>query len=88
MKKLSNYRDLYEYLLSLSLALKGRGLSDLAQAVEFAVAHASMVTSEFPGESRFALRRILTEERGTLTSQQRADMEDVVRQLDEWFFNR
>jgi hypothetical protein len=38
--------------------------------------------TEFLGESRIALRRVLAEENGILSPIERADRQDVLRQLD------
>ena len=84
MKKMSDNRDLYEYLLFLSSELKQRGLTSLSETVEFASSQASAcVVTEFIGESRIALREVLNKENGTLTQQERADLIDVLKQLDQ-----
>ena len=71
MKTLSSNRELYDYLLSLSAELKQRGAAGLSEVVAFASAQGSSSSTEFLGESRIALRRVLTEENGALTDQQR-----------------
>jgi hypothetical protein len=88
VKRISSHHDLHEYMTSLSAALKERGLRDMSDTIDFAVAQASMVTTEFPGESRIALRHILKVENGTLTGEERVTMADVLRQIDEWFDSR
>jgi hypothetical protein len=83
MKSLSSNRDLYEYLLSFSSELKRQGLLALSETVAFASGQASSSSTEFLGESRIALRQVMSEEKGVLTSQERAELLDVLRQLDE-----
>ena len=46
------------------------------------------MSTEFLGESRIALRRVLKEEDGVLTLQEREDLLDVLRQLDSALDNR
>jgi|HubBroStandDraft_2_1064218.scaffolds.fasta_scaffold608009_2 hypothetical protein len=84
MKPLSNNREFYEYLLYLAAELKKRKFDELSEAVTFASRHASSnISTEFLGESRIALRRVLKEENEVLTVQGRADLSDVLKQLDE-----
>jgi hypothetical protein len=84
MRALSNNAELYEYLHLLSKTLQEQHAKELSEAV----AHASRtaagnVSTEFLGESRIVLRRLIKEEHGILTSQERDEVEDVLRQLDE-----
>jgi hypothetical protein len=89
MKALSSNRELYEYLLSLAAELKKRRADELSEAVAFASRHAAgNMSTEFLGEARIALRRVLKEEDGALTAQERADLADVLKQLDEAFDRR
>ena len=89
MKQLSTNRELYEYLLFLATELKKRKLDKLSKAVTLASHHAaSNISTEFLGESRITLRRVFNEEGGVLTVQERADLSDVLTQLDEVFEKR
>jgi hypothetical protein len=89
MKPLSNNRDLYEYLVFLAAELKKRKLEELSEAVSFASRHAaSNISTEFLGEARIALDRVMNEEDGMLTAQERADLSFVVKQLDDAFNRR
>lgn len=81
MKTLADNRELYDYLLFLSAELKRRGAAALSEAVAFASAQGSSSSTEFLGESRIALRRVLSEENGALSDQQRNDVMDVLKQL-------
>jgi len=86
MKTLSNNQDLYEYLLFLDSVLKQRGATALSGIVQFASMQASTFpATEFLGESRIALRRVLDEENGILNEQERTDLRDVLKQLDSAF---
>lgn len=89
MKALSNNRDLYEYLLFLASVLQQRGSATLSEIVQFASRQASTFpATEFLGESRIALRRVLDEENGILNDQERTDLRDVLKQLDRAFKRR
>ena len=81
MKILSDNRELYEYLLFWVEELKRRNLAELSEAVAFASRQASGMSTEFLGESRIALRRLSAE--NFLTVEERADLSDVLKQLDE-----
>jgi len=83
VKSFPNNRELYEYLLFLAAELQKRKFEELSEAVAFASRQASGMSTEFLGESRIALRRVLKEEDGILTVQERADLSDVLKQLDE-----
>ena len=83
MKPFSDNRELFEYLLFLASELKKRRFNELNEAVIFASQQASSMSTEFLGESRIALRRVLKEEDGILTVQERNDLSDVLRQLDD-----
>ena len=81
-KPFSNNREFCEYLLFWVAELKKRKFEELSEAVAFASRQASGMSTEFLGESRLALHRVLKEEDGILTVQERADMSDVLKQLD------
>ena len=83
MKPLTSNRELYDYLVCFSGGLECRGLMALSETLAFAGCQASSSSTEFLGESRIALRRVLDEENGVLTSQDRTDLLDVLKQLDE-----
>lgn len=83
MKSMSSNRDLYEYLSSLSLTLKSRGLRELSDSLDFAMGQASSSSTEFLGESRIALQRILNEEHGALTGEERVTLAGVLEQIEK-----
>ncbi len=80
---LHNNRELYEYLGRLAGALDSAGQHDLEQVVTTAMGNASSLSTEFLGESRLALRRVLSDGGSALTSQERTDLVDVLAQLDQ-----
>jgi hypothetical protein len=81
--KPSNNRELYEYLVLLESQLRSRGSDALSKNVAAAARTASTIpATEFLGESRIALRRVLAEENGILSQIERADLQDVLSQLD------
>lgn len=89
MKILSNNHDLYEYLLFLTSLLKQRDALVLSAAVELASGLSSTFpATEFLGESRIVLKRVLSQENGILTDQERTDLCDVLKQLDNAFNKR
>ena len=86
MKRLSNHAELYQYLVFLGKTLEERHAEELREVV----AHASRtatgnVSTEFLGESRIALRRVIKEEHGILTNPERKDVKDVLSQIDGAF---
>jgi hypothetical protein len=89
MKRLASNAELYEYLTALSKTLEERGSKKLAEVVFHAsqTAPGNMIT-EFLGESRIALRRVVKGGRGVLTDQEREDAKDVLLQLEQWFEKR
>jgi hypothetical protein len=88
MKVLSSNKELYDYLVSLSLELKLRGAAALSELITLAIGNAASSSTEFLGESRIALKRILGQENGILTNQERDDLLDVLKQLEKAFTGR
>ena len=85
MKPLANNTELYEYLLHLGEVLKYRLAAELGKVVVHAGRSSVGMSTEFLGESRIALRKVLKEENGILTGQEREDLSDVLKQLGEAF---
>ena len=67
----------------LTTELNRRSSSDLGDAVAVAIQQAAGMSADFLGESRIAVRRVLKEENGILTNQERADLSYVLKQLDD-----
>jgi len=84
---MTDNRELYDYLVSLALELKIHGAISLSEAVDFASGQASSSSTEFVGESRIALRKVMDEENGILSARQRSDLTDVLSQIDAIFNN-
>jgi|HubBroStandDraft_3_1064219.scaffolds.fasta_scaffold710867_1 hypothetical protein len=83
---LSSNRALYEYLVSLESVLSTRGRPDLSRVAAAAARAANTIpATDFLGESRIALKRVLAEEGGIFSQVESADLQDVLRQLDEGF---
>jgi len=86
MMQLSSNSELFEYLRSLSKMLEERQDTELSEAV---VAHACrmspFMSTEFLGESRIALKRLLKKEHGVLNSEERHDVKEVLSQIDAAF---
>jgi hypothetical protein len=72
---------LFDYLLRLADALSSRGAIELSEAARCASAQATSNSTEFLGESRIALRRILRDGKPILQPLEQAEIEDVLRQL-------
>jgi ABC-type transporter Mla subunit MlaD len=86
MDKLTSNQQLYEYLQALSRLLHERGAKDLSQTVANASRTAAgNVSTEFLGESRIALNRVMNEGQRALTSQERDDVADVLKQVNGAF---
>lgn len=81
--KLSSNQQLYEYLFFLISELKNAGDDMLAQTVAVAAAQASSTSTEFLGESRIALRQVLSQENGVLTQEGREDLMSVIDQISQ-----
>jgi hypothetical protein len=86
--KLSSNRDLYEYLVRLASELEGR-LEALSRALAAAARTRSVSpATEFLGESRIVLRRVLAEENGILSQIERETLQDMLREVDATFDRR
>lgn len=82
MKTLTSNRDLYDYLHALHSTLNERGAVDLSDIVRRAMGQAAAMSTEFLGESRIALRRLLREGCAVLTAEEQDDVSQVLGQLD------
>jgi len=81
--KLSSKRELYEYLVLLESRLRSRGSEALSKGLAAAARMANSIpATEFIGESRIALRRVLAEENGILSRIESTELQDVLIQLD------
>jgi hypothetical protein len=82
MKPFANNKAFYDYLLVLASVLKNRGSNELSGLTVAASRHAAGMSTEFLGESRIALRQVLAKE-NVLTDGERADLSEVLKQLDK-----
>jgi hypothetical protein len=83
-----NNQQLYDYLVALGAKLNAREAVDLSRVVLAASRTvATIPDTEFLGESRIALRRVETAQT-VLTEDERLELLDIVRQLDEAFSRR
>jgi hypothetical protein len=81
--RFSNNKELYDYLVALSAELLGAGSRELAEVVTTASRAARAIpATEFLGESRIALRRVLAEENGILSKEKHSELLDALAQLD------
>ena len=88
MTPFSNNQDLYKFLVSLAFELGSRGHAELSTRISSASRQAAGMSAEFLGESRVALRWLIEQEHGALRAQERADVLDALRQLDNAFDRR
>jgi hypothetical protein len=88
MKRLSSNGELYEYLSGLARELKSLRRGELSEAVSFASRQASGMSTEFLGESRIALQRVLDEENGALSRQQRSEVSGILAEIESAFDRR
>jgi hypothetical protein len=83
--RLDNNRQLHDYLAAIGAKLNARGAVDLSRVMLAASRTvATLPDTEFLGESRIALRRVENEQT-VLTEDERLELLDIVRQLDEAF---
>jgi hypothetical protein len=86
--RLDNNQQLYDYLVALGAKLNAREAVDLSRVVLAASRTVATIPgTEFLGESRIALRRVETAQT-VLTEDERLELLDIVRQLDEAFSRR
>ena len=78
---LNSNQDLYDYLTRLAEELRGRKATVLGDVLLHASAQAASSSTEFLGESRIALRRLLRDAEGVLSKSEQADVEDILKQL-------
>jgi hypothetical protein len=84
--ELSSNRELYEYLVLVASQLWSRGVEALSKDLAVAARTAGAVpAAEFLGGSRIALRRVLAEENGILSPQDRAELQEVLIQVEMAF---
>jgi hypothetical protein len=82
MKTLASNTDLYNYLRSLANLLTERGSAELAESIRFAASQGTGLTTEFLGESRIALQRVLDSDVGALQLQERDELRGVIGQVE------
>lgn len=85
MKQLSSNDDLQQYLKWLCRVLEERQATKLSAAVIHASLISPYMSTEFLGESRIALKRVMKEERGVLTDQERDELRDLLIQIEAAF---
>jgi hypothetical protein len=88
MKPLANNQELFDYLRYLATEFRKRKSDELSDVVIHASRHAADMSTEFLGEARIALRRVLKEGGGILDVSERNSLTDVIKQLDEALDNR
>jgi hypothetical protein len=74
--------ELYTYLVRLATSLRSRGAPRPALMLDDARAYAAASSLEFLGESRIALRQLLTQHRELLVDLEQREVEEVVAQIE------
>lgn len=80
--QLTDNQALHDYLTSLAALLRERGANVMADAVAAASRQASGLSTEFLGESRLALRKLVHSNLVALSDEDRVELGDVLEQLD------
>jgi hypothetical protein len=76
--RLTDNRALHDYLTSLAALLRERGANLMADAVAAASRQASGLSTEFLGESRLALRKLVDSNLVALSDEDRVELGDVL----------
>ena len=82
MPELASNNDLYEYMASLHRLIVDRGALVSAKFIQSAMMQATGLSTEFLGESRNALEKVLIEENETLTLKEQEELHNVISQLN------
>jgi hypothetical protein len=88
MKRLSSNKELYDYLVDLAEELRVRGSDSLANVVLFAADQAGGFSTEFLGESRIALEKVLNSGKAPLKENEKADLLRVIERLSQALTSR
>jgi hypothetical protein len=88
MQSFSKDRELYDYLQFWCWEFQRSKDAELRDALKFAVRGVSLLNMEFLSETRIALRRVLERENGFLTGQERENMINMLKQIDDGFEKR
>jgi len=82
MPQLANKQELFDYLIGLAASLRERGAESMAAIITIASKHAAGPTTEFLGESRIALRKLVDLDLAVLSEQDKSEVAGVVNQLN------
>jgi hypothetical protein len=82
MKKRLLVDDLYRFLVSLQEILQRRGVSSLAENIQFASRFAFGSTTEFYTEAEKALKSVLAEQRNSLDEAEIIKVNQILQGID------
>ncbi len=82
MKSFASNRELYDYMQWLASTLQSRGAPDLAARVVSACNTAIGLSTEFLGESKFALKEVIESKTSPLSQTERNDLLSAMSQVD------
>jgi hypothetical protein len=80
--RLANNQALHDYLVGLAATLQERGAESMAEDIAAAARQAAGLSTEFLGESRIALEKLLSSNQLRLSDAVRTEIADVLKQLD------
>ncbi len=78
-----NNDELYVFLRGLKRELTVRGSKELAEILDAALACSPLMSTEFLGESRMGLWRLLRDGKGELSAHESREVEEVIRRIDD-----
>lgn len=78
-----NNDELYEFLRGLKQELTARGSKDLGEFLDGALSCSPLMTTEFLGESRMGLWKLLKEGKGRLSPQECAELGQLIQRIDD-----
>lgn len=82
MTQLASNQALYDYLGRLAASLQERGAESMAEVIAAAARQAAGLSTEFLGESRIALEKVLNSNQAIVSDAIRTEIADILKQLD------
>jgi len=82
MPSLNSNSDLYDYLERVQSYLRDHGAFDLADSVKRAMQQASSLSTEFLGEARLVLLKVLEADQVTADAEWARELHNAIGQLD------
>lgn len=83
MKVPETKEEVHEFLRALKAELTARGSKELGALLDAALSCSPFMSTEFLGETRMGLWKLLREGKGRLSPQERAVVEQVIQKIDD-----